>query len=69
MNIDTARECLRAEYEKDMQDGTIKFTEHEKQICVEEFTCGFNEAQTQFKTQHEEKIQLVLADIFERQQE
>ena len=69
MNIDTARECLQADYEKDMQDGTEKFAEHEKQIRAEEFTHGFNEAQTQFKTQHEEKIQLTLVDIFEHQQE
>jgi hypothetical protein len=79
-NVDTARERLQAEYEKDMQDGTTKFAEHEKQIRTEEFTRGFDEAQIQLKTQldsmtedlntkHEEKVQHALADVFERQQE
>ena len=74
----TAREHLQAEYEKDMQDGTTKFAEHEKQIRTEEFTRGFDEAQIQFKsqldsitenlnTQHEETIQQALANIVERQ--
>lgn len=63
-----------------MQDGATKFAEHEKQLRTEEFTQGFDKAQIQFKsqldkimnnlnTQHEEKVQHDLADIFERQQE
>jgi hypothetical protein len=79
-NMETARERLQAEYEKDMEEGTAKFAEHEKQIRTEEFTRGFDEARIQFKaqlelitedlnTQHEEKVQHALADIFERQQE
>ena len=47
----------------------MKISEHEKQIRKEEFTCGFDEAQVQFKSQHDETIQHTLADIFDHQQE
>jgi hypothetical protein len=67
--METARERLQGEYEKDMQDGATKFAEHEKQICKEEYSRGFDEARIQLNTQHEETIQQALADIFERQQE
>ena len=60
--------------------GATKFAEHEKQIRMEEFTSGIDKAQIHFEnqlnsisedlnTQHEEKIQHVLADILECQQE
>ena len=47
----------------------MKISEHEKQIRKEEFTHGFDEAQIQFRFQHDEMIQHTLADIFDRQQE
>ena len=47
----------------------MKILEHEKQIHKEEFTRGFDEAQIQFKSQHDETIQHTLADILDCQQE
>ncbi|KAF8804981.1 hypothetical protein BYT27DRAFT_7213538 [Phlegmacium glaucopus] len=79
-NVVIARERLQAEYEKDMQDATTKFAEHEKQICMQEFTCGVDEGEIRFEaklalttealnTQYEEQIQRALTDIFECEQE
>ncbi|KAF8809744.1 hypothetical protein BYT27DRAFT_7283429 [Phlegmacium glaucopus] len=56
-NVVIARERLQAEYEKDMEDATTKFAEHEKQV-----TEALN-------TQYKEQLQQALTDMFEREQE